>query len=123
MMQLNSKDKKVFFDDIIKDGILDLSNIELEKLPDDIGIFSSQIKALNLSYNNFSEFPLAGLLSLKNLNELNFLNKEVWHYPDEISEIENLKKLQVNLSFESRASAKLLSALKMKGVKIVLASK
>jgi hypothetical protein len=37
--------------------------------------------------------------------------------------IENLKKLQVKLSFESRVSTKLLSALKSKGVKIILASK
>jgi hypothetical protein len=66
---------------------------------------------------------LAGLLSLKNLSELNFLNDEVWYYPDELSGIENLKKLQVKLSFESRASTKLLSALKSKGVKIILASK
>ena len=123
MMQLNSNDKKIFFDDIIKDGILDLSKTELEKLPVDFGIFSTQIKTLNLSYNNFSEFPLAGLLSLKNLSELNFLNDEVWYYPDELSGIENLKKLQVKLSFESRVSTKLLSALKSKGVKIILASK
>lgn len=73
--------------DVIK---LDLSNKELEKLPEDINKYVN-LKVLNLRNNNFKKFPTE-VLSLPYLEKLFLSNNNIDSIPKEI--IDN-KRLEV----------------------------
>lgn len=120
LLYLNSLEKLHFFSKIIEDGQLDLSYLELQKLPDDFYIFSEQVYSLVLNNNNFDSFPIAALLKLKNLKKLNFAgNYSVWHYPDSISQIKNLELFIVPEIFELRTTKKLIAELEKMNVEVI----
>jgi hypothetical protein len=119
LLHLNSLEKLHFFTKLIENGQLDLSCLEIQKLPDDFYIFSEQVYSLVLNNNNFDSFPIAALLKLKNLKKLNFAeNYSVWHYPDNISQLKNLELFIVPENFELRATAKLIVELEKMHVEL-----
>lgn len=118
LMHFETKDKIDFFEQIIENGQLNLSNCDLEKLPDDFEMFSKKVTSVNLSYNKFDEVPIKALLKLKNLTELKFVNANIWHYPDEIAEISKLETIYVPFSFAQLASANLIAKLNSMQVNI-----
>jgi Leucine-rich repeat (LRR) protein len=119
LMHFDSKEKIEFFEKMIDGGHLNLSRIDLEKLPEDFGIFSDKVELLDLSHNNFIEFPIEGLLKLKKLTGLKFINANIWHYPDEIAELSQLDVIFLPVGFSQIASSELKSILKKRGVIII----
>jgi predicted DNA-binding transcriptional regulator len=119
LMHFDSKEKIEFFEKMIDGGHLNLSRIDLEKLPEDFGIFSDKVETLDLSLNNFIEFPIEGLLKLKKLTGLKFINANIWHYPDEIAELSQLDVIFLPVGFAQIASSELKSILKKRGVIII----
>ena len=118
LMHLEAKAKMDFFNQIIEGGHLNLSRIDLEKLPEDFEIFSDSVNSIDLSYNSFAEIPIKALLKLKNLIELKFVNANIWHYPDELIQLDKLDYLTVPSSFPTYASPKLLSVLRNRKIMI-----
>ena len=119
LMHFESKDKIEFFEKLIEEGRLNLSRIDLEKLPEDFEIFSEKVNAIDLSYNSFADLPIKALLKLKNLKELEFVNANIWHYPEELLKLDKLECLTVPSSFPRFASAELLSMLKKRDLIIL----
>ena len=119
LMHFESKDKIEFFEKLIEEGSLNLSRIDLEKLPEDFEIFSEKVNAIDLSYNSFADVPIKALLKLKNLKELEFVNANIWHYPEELLKLDKLECLTVPSSFPRFASAELLSMLKKRDLIIL----
>jgi hypothetical protein len=119
LMHFDSKEKIEFFEKMIDGGYLNLSRTGLERLPEDFGIFSDKVETLDLSLNNFIEFPIEGLLKLKKLTGLKFINANIWHYPDEIAELSQLDVIFLPVGFAQIASSELKSILKKRGVIII----
>lgn len=121
LMHFETKDKIDFFEAIIKDRQFNLSNCDLEKLPEDFEIFSDKVNSIDLNYNSFADIPIKALLKLKNLKELKFVNAKIWHYPEAILKLDKLECLIVPSSFAQLASAELLSTLIKRKVSIISA--
>lgn len=119
LMHFESKDKIDFFEKLIEEGHLNLSRIDLEKLPEDFEIFSEKVNSIDLSYNSFADLPIKALLKLKNLKVLEFVNANIWHYPEELLKLDKLEYLTVPSSFPRFASAELLSRLKKRDLIIL----
>ena len=119
LMHFESKDKIEFFEKLIEEGHLNLSRIDLEKLPEDFEIFSEKVNSIDLSYNSFADVPIKALLKLKNLKELEFVNANIWYYPEELLKLDKLECLTVPSSFARIASAELLSMLKKRDLTIL----
>jgi hypothetical protein len=122
LMHFDNKEKIEFFEKMIDGGHLNLSKTDLERLPEDFGIFSDKVETLDLSLNNFVEFPIDELLKLKNLSALKFINGNIWHYPDAIAELSKLEIFFIPHNFAQLASANLLAKLNSMQVKIIPAT-
>lgn len=73
---------------------LDLSNKEIEEIPNEIGEFSS-LKRLNLSYNSIKTIP-ESICDLENLEELLLLRNDISKLPAGFGKLEKLKILDVS---------------------------
>jgi len=73
---------------------LDLSNKDIEEIPDDIGRITS-LKKLNLSYNSIKIIP-ESICELKNLEELLLLRNDISKLPPSFGNLDKLKILDVS---------------------------
>ncbi len=121
LLNLKKEEKQSFFEKVIINGVLDFSGSNLNILPEDFEIFSDSVFSLNISNNKFDSFPYTALSKLNNLVELNISNNpSIWHYPEDIIHLKNLKKLIVSKSFLTRSLKGLLVKLKEKKVEVQL---
>lgn len=94
LFNLSIEDKITYFEQILEDGHLSLSGLELTELPDDLGMIKG-LTHLDISYNKFTKVPpqLFNCRELKNLYIRGLY--EIHKNPDDLWKIPNLEKIYV----------------------------
>lgn len=114
LLHLSTAEKKAFFAEQLKDGILDLSNLELTELPSDLPLLGD-IRVLRLSGNHFTELPSIVYHSLPSLRELELRSMPyLQQFPYSCLSIDSLELLIVSTNYKNMPSAKELQAAELK---------
>jgi Leucine-rich repeat (LRR) protein len=122
LLYLKGQTKASFFAKIIKDGFLNLSNLELEILPDDMEELGDLIKELDISLNQLAEFPTFILQDLPKLTVLSFEgNPLIKSFPiAAFAKSKSLKTLIAGDVFYYSLSKSDINLLKSAGIEFIM---
>ncbi|TFF99260.1 MAG: hypothetical protein EU541_05340 [Promethearchaeota archaeon] len=82
------------FQEPLKITNLNFSNLNLDEIPNSIGLFKNLVE-LDLSKNNLTSIPMS-IGNLKKLKSLNLSNNNITEFPKVIEKLNNLEDLELN---------------------------
>lgn len=106
IFNLPTASKQKYLKNLMKaNGVLDLSRLDLDELPNDLHLIKG-VRCLNLSSNRFAKLP-SSILKMDQLEELHLRwMMYMYKFPVELLKMPKLKKIYLNKQFNNMPSKK-----------------